>query len=72
MKIVFRGKDGNTTTNIDEAKNFSRLSDDLYVENHFVEQPRIVLEQRLSFADGVLIGGMVVAVIATLLIFIFM
>lgn len=72
MKIVFRANDGTTTTDINEAKNFSRLSEELYVENHFVEEPKFIIEQRLSFADGFLIGGAVVAVIAVLLKFIFM
>lgn len=69
--IIFRAKNGKTTTNIDEAQNFSRLSDELYVENHPVDDTKIVLEQRLTFADGLLLGIVAATVICMLLWFMF-
>lgn len=72
MKIFYQSKDG-LTTNVNEAENFTRLSDNMFVEKRNItkELPPIVLEQRLSFADGLLMGIVSTMVVATLVFILF-
>lgn len=71
-QIFFQSKDG-LTQNVNEAENFTRLSEDMFVEKRKItkEIPPIILEQRLSFADGFLIGMVSSIVIAALVFILF-
>ena len=69
--ILYQTKNGETTDKIEEAENFCRLSDDLYVEKRKPIDTRLIFEQRLTFADGLLLGifgtGILAAIVYVLL-----